>query len=87
MFDICCELLPQNFHYYYELLPQKVHYYYVFSTGTNLKDKYFRTRQDAENYMNDYCYRHNIRLECTECDKHERKYSNHNGIRFYINRV
>lgn len=75
------------FEFNYELVPQRLHYYYVFSTGTDLKDKYFETRQDAENYMNSYCYRHNIRVECTEKDKHERKYSNHNGIRFYINRV
>ena len=70
----------------FDTLPQ-AHQYYVFSTGTKLKDKYFETRKEAEAYMNDYCNSHDIRIECTECDKHERKYSNHNGVRFYINRV
>ena len=54
------------------------HSYYVFSTGTEL----------AEIEMHKYCKKHNITgLECTECDKHERKYSNHKGVRFYINRI
>ena len=61
--------------------------YYLFSTGTGLKGKYYATRRDAEIAMYTYCRRHNITVECTEYDKHERKYSNHNGIRFYINRV
>jgi hypothetical protein len=63
------------------------HQYYVYSTGTDLKNRYFNTRKDAEVYMYNYCNKNGILLECTECDKHERKYSNHNGIRFYINRV
>lgn len=67
-------------------LPEN-HQYYVFSTGTTLKNKTFDTRRDAEIYMYNYCNKNGIRLECTECDKHERKYSNHNGVRFYINRV
>lgn len=67
-------------------LPQ-THQYYVFSTGTTLKNKLFDTRKEAEVYMYNYCNKNGIQLECTECDKHERKYSNHNGVRFYINRV
>lgn len=66
---------------------QPSHKYYLFSTGTELKSKYFDTRKEAEIAMNNYCKKHNITIECTEYDKHERKYSNHNGIRFYINRV
>ena len=63
------------------------HQYYLFSTGTTLKDGYFKTRKEAEATMNNYCAKNGIKIECTECDKHERKYSNHNGIRFYINRI
>lgn len=70
----------------YNLNPT-THQYYVFSTGTNLKSKYFNTRKDAEIYVNNYCNSNGIKIECTECDKHERKYSNHRGVRFYINRV
>ena len=66
---------------------QSYHKYYLFSTGTTLKSKYYNTRKEAEIAMYDYCRSHNIVIECTEYDKHERKYSNHNGIRFYINRV
>lgn len=61
--------------------------YFVFSTGTNFKSRTFDTRVEAEAAMYKYCLRHNIRLECTEYDKHEHKYSNHAGVRFYINRI
>jgi len=67
--------------------PYSVHKYYLYSTGTQLKNKYYNTRKEAEIAMNSYCLKNNIDIECTECDKHERKYSNHKGIRFYINRV
>ena len=66
---------------------QHSHKYYLFSTGTNLKARYYDTRKEAEIAMNMYCRKHNITVECTEYDKHERKYSDHHGIRFYINRV
>lgn len=65
----------------------KPHQYYVHSTGTRLKDRAFDTRLEAETYMHNYCNRNGIHVECTEYDKHERKYSNHNGVRFYINRI
>lgn len=65
----------------------QAHQYYLFSTGTHMKDGYYHTRKDAEIAMNNYCAKNGIAVECTECDKHERKYSNHNGVRFYINRV
>lgn len=65
----------------------RAHQYYLHSTGTGLKDKTFGSRLDAEIYMNQFCLKNNIHIECTECDKHERKYSNHNGVRFYINRI
>lgn len=63
------------------------HSYYLFSTGTHLKSKEYATRKDAEIAMNNYCVLHNIIVECTENDKHRRKYSNHCGVRFYINRI
>lgn len=63
------------------------HRYYVHSTGTGLKDKSFNTRIEAEAFMQNYCAAMGIMVECTEYDKHERKYSNHNGVRFYINRI
>lgn len=65
----------------------RAHQYYLHSTGTGLKDKTFGSRLDAEIYMNQFCFKNNIHIECTERDKHERKYSNHNGVRFYINRI
>lgn len=65
----------------------QAHQYYVFSTGTTLKNRTFNTRRDAEIYMYTYCNKNNIHVECTEDDKHEKKYSNHNGVRFYINRI
>lgn len=68
-------------------LNNKIHQYYLYSTGTNLKPITFGNRRDAEIAMNNYCAKHGIEVECTECDKHERKYSNHNGVRFYINRI
>ena len=63
------------------------HKYYVCATGTPFKSATRSSRKECEALMNDYCYKHNIQVECTECDKHERKYSNHNGVRFYINRI
>lgn len=63
------------------------HRYLLFSTGTNLKEKVYDTRKEAEAAMYKYCAKHNIVIECTEYDKHERKYSNHAGVRFYINRI
>ena len=63
------------------------HYYNVFSSGTNLRERRFNTRKEAESYMYTYCLKHNIKVECRECDKHERVYTNHNGVRFYINRI
>lgn len=68
------------------LLPKK-HHYFVFASGTRFKAKAFNSRQEAEVAMYNYCAKHGIHLECTEYDKHERKYSNHNGVRFYINRT
>lgn len=65
----------------------KIHRYYLFSTGTHMKSGYYATRQEALNAMYQYCQKHNIKLECTEDDKHEKKFSNHNGVRFYINRI
>ena len=63
------------------------HKYYIFSTGTRLKSKYFDTRREALDYMYKYCAKHSIHVELSENDKHEKKYSNHQGVRFYINRV
>ena len=63
------------------------HSYYVFSTGTSFKARNFRTRKEAEASMNEYCVSNNISVECYEQDKHERAYTNHKGVRFYINRV
>jgi len=63
------------------------HKYILCCTGTKFKDKVFGTRLDAEIAMYGYCAKHGIRIECSECNKHERKYTNHNGIRFYINRI
>lgn len=63
------------------------HSYFLFCTGTKFRAKYFDTRTEAEEAMYAFCDKHGIRVECTEYDKHERKYSNHEGIRFYINRV
>lgn len=65
----------------------KKHYYYLASVGTNLKGAIFDSRHDAEVKMNSYCAEHNITVECTECDKHSRKYSNHKGVLFFINRM
>lgn len=67
--------------------PIKSHQYYLFSTGTTMKNGYYETRRDAEIAMHNYCNKNGIHVECTEYDKHERKYSDHNGVRFYINRV
>jgi hypothetical protein len=63
------------------------HAYYAFASGTPFKAREFGTRRDAEAAMQRWCAKEGIQLECTECDKHERKYSNHKGVRFYINRV
>ena len=52
---------------------QPIHKYYLFSTGTNLKSKYFDNRVEAEIAMYNYCRQHNIVVECTEYDKHERR--------------
>ena len=65
----------------------KAHRYFVFASGVKFKAKYFDSRVEAESAMNKFCYKHGIYLECTEYDKHERKYSNHKGVRFYVNRV
>lgn len=75
------------FEFDYELIPVKSHRYYVFATGTKFKARYFETREAANEAMYEYCARHNINVECREYDKHERVYTNHNGVRFYINRV
>ena len=63
------------------------HQYYVFATGVDFKAKYCRTRVQAENEMLSYCAEHGIKIELTEEDRHEKKYSDHHGCRFYINRV
>jgi len=63
------------------------HRYYLYSSGTGLKPKLYNTRLDAEKAMNNYCVKNGIVVECTENDKHLKKYSNHKGVRFYINRV
>ena len=66
----------------------KFHQYYVFATGVKCVSETFETRREAEIYMWKICSKNNISgLECTEYDKHERKYSNHNGVKFYINRI
>ncbi len=67
--------------------PIQAHRYYLYSTGTTLKAKYYTTRKEAEIAMHEYCSKNSIQVECTEQDKHERKYTNHHGVRFYINRV
>lgn len=71
---------PYNF-------PTSYHKYYLFASGINFKAKTFTSRKEAEIAMNTFCALNGICLECTEYDKHERKYSNHCGIRFYINRI
>lgn len=78
----------------FNLLPPSIigckmgHTYYVYSSGTDFKGQEFETRLEAEQAMWEYCLKQGIKsLECTECDKHERKYSNHKGVRFYINRI
>ena len=63
------------------------HSYYASSTGTGFRAREFATRKEAEAAMWSYCSRHGISVECTECDRHERKYSDHKGARFYINRI
>lgn len=65
----------------------EIHQYYLFSTGTVLKDKCFNTRKDAEKAMYKYCAKNGIKIECSECDKHERVYQGSHGETFYINRI
>lgn len=66
----------------------KTHKYFISVTGLDAKSKTFNTRKEAEIYMHYLCDKFNVSgIECVEYDKHERKYSNHCGVRFYINRV
>lgn len=64
-----------------------IHRYYLATTGTDMKEEIYPTRKSAEAAMREYCVRHGIVIECSEFDKHERKYTNHKGVRFYINRI
>lgn len=68
------------------IIPAK-HRYYLFAVGTNCKPGYYATREEANRAMYEHCAKYNIQVECTEYDKHERKYSNHHGVKFYINRI
>ena len=64
------------------------HSYYLFSSGTvGAPTGTYPTRLSAETAMREFCTQHNIEVECTEDDKHYKKYSNHAGVRFYINRI
>ena len=63
------------------------HRYFLFSTGTSLKGKYFNTQEEALNAMYKYCQKNDIQVEVTEDDYFGKKFSNHNGVRFYINKV
>ena len=66
----------------------KAHSYYLFSSGAVKAPKgTYPTRLSAELAMRDFCVKNNLEVECTENDKHCKKYSNHAGIRFYINRI
>lgn len=68
------------------IIPVK-HRYYLFATGTDCKPGYYYSREEANRAMYSYCAKKHIQVECVEDDKHSKKYSNHNGVRFYINRV
>ncbi len=68
-------------------LPIEGHRYYVFSSGTDFKARNYPSRKEAEAAMLAFCAKKGLNVECTERDRHERKYSNHMGVRFYINRV
>lgn len=63
--------------------------YGVTATGIKRRTifKEFKTREEAEAYMHKLCAKYKLTVECTERDKHEAKYSNHAGVRFYINRI
>lgn len=63
------------------------HKYLLFCTGAKCKTKEYDTRLEAEIAMHNWCNKNGVVVECTERDKHQRKYSNHQGIRFYINRI
>lgn len=70
------------------------HAYYVYATGDfnfkKFKPKSFYSRREAEIYMQEVCYKNKLdpqAFECSECDKHEKKYTDHAGHRFYINRI
>lgn len=64
-----------------------IHKYFMFVEGLKIPSRLFDTRLEAEICMHLICQHKHITVDCVEYDKHERKYSNHNGIRFYINRV
>lgn len=72
---------------YENLFLIKTHQYLLHSDGTTLKDKVYNSRLEANIAMNSYCSAHGIVVECTEDNKHSKKYSNHRGVRFYINRI
>jgi len=61
--------------------------YYLFSTGTTFKAETYATFSDAERAMHAFCNPRGIKLECTERDEFGSKFTNHKGIRFYLNRV
>lgn len=63
------------------------HRYNLYASGIKFRSKEFDSRKEAEIKMNEICNKLNINVDCTEYDKHERVYSNHNGIKFYINRI
>lgn len=69
------------------LEPVTCHRYYLFSTGTSLKPKYYNSRAEANHTMYAYCVKHGIQVDCVEDCKHEKAYSDHHGVNFYINRV
>lgn len=64
-----------------------LHKYLLFIEGLPIRSRVFDTRLDAEIFMHRICKQKNLIIESTEVDKHEYKYSNHQGIRFYINRI
>lgn len=61
--------------------------YYLFSTGTTFKAETFASYSKAEQAMYKFCNPRGIKLACTERDDFGSKFTNHNGVRFYLNRV
>ena len=63
------------------------HKYCLSCNGARMRSRVFNSRREANIAMYEFCAANGIKVECVDDSKHDKLYSDNEGITFCISRI